>query len=401
MKTAPTDPKNQAKKGSRKLARNVYALGLVSLFNDMASKMIYPLIPEFLMSIGATHALVGLVEGIAEATASVFRSVSGRISDKVKKRKLFVYLGYGLSTVVKPLLYIANSWTAVLGVRFSDRLGKAIRTPPRDALLSTSVHKSLKGKAFGVHRAMDKIGSIAGPLLALPVLTLTDNNIRLLFLFALIPGAIAVFFINFAKETKDAPISKPKEEKSQGLRDPAFIAFLVSIIVFTLGNSSNAFLILKAREAGLTVGMIPAIWIVYNASCMIASPIFGSLSDRIGRIPVIVMSFIYYAVVYLLFGFDTKIWMVWALFAAYGIHYGLSEGVFKAYVADLVEPENRGTAYGLFTTGFGVALLPASIIMGTIWDAFGSRWAFVVAAGLSCLGFLVFMISLLLKRPAE
>jgi MFS family permease len=387
----------EAKNGA-KLSRNVYALGFVSMFNDMASKMIYPLIPEFLVSIGATHTLVGVVEGIAEATASVFRSVSGRISDKIRKRKLFIYLGYGLSTVVKPLLYLANSWTTVLGVRFSDRLGKAIRTPPRDALLSTSVDKTVKGKAFGVHRAMDRFGSVAGPLLALLVLTLTDNNIRLLFLFALVPGVISVFFINFAKETKGSAIKKQEGQKSTGLRDASFITFLISIIVFTLGNSSNAFLILKAREAGLTVGLIPVIWIVYNASCMIASPIFGSLSDRIGRIPVIVMSFIYYAIVYLLFGFATKTWMVWALFAAYGIHYGLSEGVFKAYVADLVEPENRGTAYGLFTTGIGVALLPASIIMGTVWDAFGSKWAFIVAAGLSTLGFLIFMTSLLIKR---
>jgi MFS family permease len=277
-------------------------------------------------------------------------------------------------------------------------LGKAIRTPPRDALLSTSVDKTVKGKAFGVHRAMDRFGSVAGPLLALLVLTLTDNNIRLLFLFALVPGVISVFFINFAKETKGSAIKKQEGQKSTGLRDASFITFLISIIVFTLGNSSNAFLILKAREAGLTVGLIPVIWIVYNASCMIASPIFGSLSDRIGRIPVIVMSFIYYAIVYLLFGFATKTWMVWALFAAYGIHYGLSEGVFKAYVADLVEPENRGTAYGLFTTGIGVALLPAFIIMGTVWDAFGSKWAFIVAAGLSTLGFLIFMTSLLIKR---
>ncbi len=318
----------------------------------------------------------------------------------MKKRKLFIFLGYGFSAVSKPFLYIANTWTTVLAVKFADRVGKAARTPARDALISTSVDSSVKGKAFGFHRAMDRIGAIGGPLLAMLVLGLSNYNIRLVFLFSVIPGVLALFFIQFAKETAYNAYNGRKEEsnKKRGdLRNTPFIIFLISIIIFQLGNSSNAFLILKARETGLAVTLIPVIWIVYNGVCTLASPIFGSLSDRIGRKPVIVISFIYYAVIYSLFGFAEKIWMVWVLFGAYGIYYGLSDGIFRAYIADLVDAENRASAYGIFNTGIGLALFPASLIMGSIWDSFGSKWAFIAAAGLSLVGFLIFIISLFLR----
>lgn len=375
-------------------------LGLVSLFTDLSSQMVYPLVPEFLISIGANRAIIGMIEGIAESTASLFRIVFGRLSDKLRKRKLFLVLGYGLSALSKPFLYLANVWTVVLGVRFSDRMGKAIRTPARDTLISTSVNPSEKGKAFGFHRAMDRIGAIGGPLLAILVLSLFNNNVRLVFLLSIIPGILALFFIRFVKETtiERKPVSAVHKHS---LRNAPFIIFLISNIVFTLGNSSNAFLILRAREAGLTILMIPVIWIVYNIFCTVSSPVFGSWSDKIGRKPIIIFSFLFYSVVYFFFGIANNLWAIWVLFGAYGIYYGLSAGVFRAYIADLVEPENRATAYGLFNTGIGIALFPASLIMGALWDSFGSKWAFWVSAGFSLLGFTIFLLSLLLRRGVK
>jgi MFS family permease len=387
-----------ASRVNEKPRRNVLFLGLVSLFTDLSSQMIYPLVPEFLVSIGARKTIIGIIEGIAESTASVFRPFFGRLSDKLKRRKPFIFAGYGLSAISKPFLYLANFWTTVLAVRFSDRVGKAIRTPARDAFISTSVPAEKKGKAFGFHRAMDRIGAVGGPLVAILVLSLSDGSVRLVFLLSVVPAVLALFFIIFTRETAaKVDVARSPHHKKGRVRNLPFVMFLTSNIVFTLGNSSNAFLILKAREAGLAVALIPVIWIVYNAFCTVSSPIFGTLSDRLGRQPIIIASFLYYSVLYFLFAFAGELWAVWVLFGAYGIYYGLSEGVFRAYIADLVGPENRATAYGLFNTGIGLALFPASLVTGAIWDAYGSKWAFLTSAGFSLLGFLIFLVGLGLR----
>jgi MFS family permease len=377
---------------------------MVSLFTDLSSQMVYPLIPTFLDLLGASPAILGLIEGIAEATASLFRTVFGYLSDRIKKRKLFIMIGYGLSAVSRPFLYLAGHWGVVLGVRFSDRVGKAARTPARDALISTSVDPSIRGRAFGFHRAMDRIGAIGGPLLALAVLALLpygdSDPIRALkftFLVSVVPGALALVFVRFARETRYEV--KTRERGKTAMKDAPFILFLTANVFFALGNSSNAFLILRARELEIAVYLIPVLWVVYNIVCTISSPILGSLSDRVGRKAVIVASFLYYAVIYVLFGFATESWMIWALFGAYGIYYGLSEGIFRAYVADIVEEEKRATAYGLLNTVIGVSLLPASLIMGLVWDLYSSRVAFLVSAGLGLVGFIVFLLSMAVKRP--
>jgi MFS family permease len=334
--TKQSAEEQSGEKQKHKLGRNVISLGMVSLFTDLSSQMVYPLIPTFLDLLGTSPAILGLIEGIAEATASLFRTVFGRLSDKLKKRKLFIIFGYGLSAISRPFLYIAGHWGAVLGVRFSDRVGKAARTPARDALISTSIDPSIKGKAFGFHRAMDRIGAIGGPLLAMLILYLLPDTmaeiqaLKLTFLISVVPGVLALVFIRFAKETKFTAKATAEAKGSPELLQAPFILFLVANVFFSLGNSSNAFLILKARELQVAVYLIPILWVVYNIVCTISSPILGSFSDKVGRKPIIITSFIYYAIIYVLFGFANQQWMVWVLFAAYGIYYGLSDGIFRA-----------------------------------------------------------------------
>ena len=378
-------------------SKNILYLGLVSLFTDLSSQMIYPLIPEFLVNIGANKSVIGIIEGIAESTASLFRTIFGKWSDSVRRRKIFIFCGYGLSALSRPFLFLAQHWTVVLGVRFSDRIGKAMRTPARDALISSSVSSGKRGRAFGFHRAMDKIGAVGGPLLALLILQQSNHNVRLVFLLSVIPAILALLFIFFAKEISSVSIPETGQQQIP-IKNRSFILFLIAITVFTLGNSSNAFLILKAREVGLEVYLIPLIWMVYNIFGSISSPIFGSLSDRVGRKAIILISFLYYSLIYSLFGLTERLLIVWILFAAYGIYYGLSEGVFRAYIADIITENRRATAYGIFNTAIGLALLPASLIMGTIWDLYGSQWAFLTSAFFSFLGFLIMLTMYFFKN---
>jgi len=374
-------------------------MGLVSFFTDLSSQMIYPLIPEFLTSIGASKSLVGLIEGVADGTAALVRVIGGFLSDKFRKRRLFVFIGYGLSTLSKPFLFFAHHWGLVLIVRFLDRAGKGIRVPARDALVCDSVEPSRKGYAFGFHRGMDRLGGAGGPLLAMLVLSQTHGSLRMVFLLSVIPAAIAVMLIGKVREI--APVSQLVERtrSAQKTLGRSFTLFVISVVVFTLGNSSNAFLILKAREAGLSAAGIPLIWFTYNVVCSLSSPVFGHFSDWIGRKPVILISFLVYGAIYSGFGLTSRLsasWQlptVWILFACYGLYYGLSEGVFRAYIADLVESEKLATAFGLFNTAVGVTLIPASIIFGTLWDKFSSETAFLAAATLAVAGGIVFLVT--------
>lgn len=377
------------------MPRNVILLGLISLFSDISSQMVYPLLAPFLKSMGATVVLIGLIEGIAETTAALCKTFAGRLSDLWQKRKVFVLLGYGLSNLSKPLLYWASAWQHVLSVRFVDRVGKAVRNPPRDALIAGSVDKSQRGKAFGLHLAFDRTGALLGPLLALLILTLSSQSMRWVFLLSIVPGIIAVGLAFWIKEVKIAQPEKKTQKLHQALlNNRGFLFFWIACILFTLGNSSNAFLILKAQEVNFSTTTIVLLWTLYNLVCTIAAPLLGKLSDSIGRKPLITLSFLYYAILYALFAFAQAQWMIWALFGAYGIYYGLSKGIFKAYIADLVPDHLRATAYGLFNTGLGIVLLPASLMMGAIWTQWSSQWAFLVSAIFSLLGCGVFLLGL-------
>jgi len=369
-----------------KLNRNIFVLGLTSLFTDISSEMIYPLLPVFLSStLGVSTAFIGLLEGIAESTASILKVFSGWFSDKLHKRKPIIVLGYSLSTIGKPFLFLAAAGWHVLLVRFIDRFGKGIRTPPKDALIADSSLANERGKAFGIQRAMDRAGAVLGPLIAFAILPLLNNNLRMVFLLAFIPAFIAVLILIFFLKEKPSVRTTSEEKKTTGLHlSKNFKIFILVIAVFTLGNSSDAFLLLRAKELGLKVTLIPILWLVYNLAGSLTATPLGSLSDKIGRKKTVVLGFLFYSTVYWGFAFANTQILLWFLMALYGCYYGLSEGVLRAYVADLVEDSSvLATVYGIYNTVVGIFIFPASFIMGILWQNFNSTVAFSFGASLA------------------
>jgi MFS family permease len=369
--------------------RNIFFLGLVSLFTDISSEMIYPLLPVFLVSIlGVGPTFVGLVEGVAEATASFLKLFSGWVSDRRQKRKFLVVSGYTLSTVTRPLVAAATAGWHVLFIRFLDRVGKGIRTSPRDALVADSTPESEYGKAFGFQRALDHTGAVIGPLIAFLLLTFITQQYRTLFLLAYIPGIIALFLLIFGVKERIAAQPGPSSQPVQlTLRpfDRRFKIFLLIIILFSLGNSSDAFLILKAKEAGVSVSLLPVLWAVLHISKSLSATPGGILSDRYGRRKMIIAGWILYGGVYFGFALAQTSEMVWILFVVYGLFYGLTEGGERALVANLVQPHLRGTAYGLFHFSIGLSTLPASLLMGFLWETFSPKAAFSFGAVMALL----------------
>jgi MFS family permease len=380
----------------RQLPRNVFAISLVSLLNDASSEIIYPLLPIFLSStLGASARAIGVIEGAAESISSLLKLVAGYVSDRLGQRKNLVVAGYTLAAIVRPLLAFASSWQQVLGIRLVDRIGKGIRTAPRDAMIADTVKLEQRGIAFGFHRAMDHGGAVIGPLLGYLLVYLfvinsnapTRSEFTLIFLLAAIPafGAVLVS-VFFMRETLKKPPTKMPEVKLT-LRgfDSNFKRFLVILALFTLSNSSDSFLILRARDAGVSIAAIPLLWAAHHASKVLSSLFGGDLSDRLGRKRLIVSGWILYAAVYAGFAFVDNNVSIWVLFLIYGIYFGLAEGAEKALVADLVRPEQRGTAYGLYNLAFGISVFPASLLMGMIWDWRGPTTAFLVSASLGAI----------------
>ncbi len=370
----------------RGLTKNVVILGFVSLLNDGASEMIYPLLPIFLTAVlGAGPAVIGVIEGIAEATASLLKLYSGYLSDRVKKRKGWIVAGYAISNAIRPLIAFSTSWLHVLVLRFFDRVGKGLRTSPRDAIIADSTPGEYRGKAYGFHRAMDNSGAIVGPIAATALLLVFHDNIKTIFLLSFIPGLLAVLLLLFGLRDKqqETPLAASSifnfrsawAEMSSGFRK-----YLWILLLFALGNSSDAFLLLRAQQLGVTVTLLPMIWVVLNIVKMGLSVPGGILSDRIGRKKVIVTGWIVYALVYAGFGASTQYWHAWALFAVYGIYFGLTEGVEKALVADFAPAHLRGSSFGLYNLVVGVGALPASLLFGIVWQKFGSTAAFSMGA---------------------
>ena len=382
--------------------RNIFFLGLVSLFTDISSEMIYPLLPVFLVSVlGVGPTFVGLVEGVAEATASFLKLFSGWISDRRQKRRFLVVSGYTVSTLTRPLVAVATAGWHVLFIRFLDRVGKGIRTSPRDALIADSTPESEYGKAFGFQRALDHTGAVIGPLIAFFLLTFITQQYRTLFLLAYIPGIIALtLLILGVKERKAAQPGPSSQPVQLTLRpfDRRFKIFLLIIILFSLGNSSDAFLILKAKEAGVSVSLLPILWAVLHISKSLSATPGGILSDRYGRRKLIIAGWILYGGVYFGFASAQTLEMVWLLFAVYGLFYGLSEGGERALVANLVQPHLRGTAYGLFHFSIGLSTLPASLLMGFLWETISPKAAFSCGAVLALLAAVLLWLTIREER---
>ncbi len=412
------DTKNETKEETastligryRRLPRNVFALGFVSLLNDTSSEIIYPLLPLFLsLTLGVSPAIIGIIEGAAESTASLLKLFAGYFSDKLGKRKALVVVGYTLTSFTRPLLAFAGNWYQVLAVRLSDRVGKGIRGAPRDAMIADSVNPKTRGLAFGLNRGMDHAGAVIGPLLGYFLLWLvagnlqnpTANDYRHVFIFASIPAMLAVFVVIFlVREPEHKQAAETKEIKFT-LRgfDSNFKRFLVVIALFTLSNSSDAFLLLRAQDAGISVTTIPLLWAVLHLVKVLSSFIGGDLSDRLGRKSLIVSGWVIYAFVYAGFAFASSPLAVWVLFLVYGIYFGLVEGTEKAVVADLVSPEQRGTAYGLYSLAFGIMVLPASLLLGFLWKIFGHETAFLTGAALGLLAAL--LLTFMVKTKAQ
>jgi MFS family permease len=372
----------QAAAAPKQIDRNVYALSAVSFFTDASSEMIYPLLPIFLTTtLGASAGSLGVIEGAAETTAALLKLASGWWSDRVRRRKPLIVAGYGIASAVRPLIAVAQSAGHVLAIRLADRVGKGIRGAPRDALIADSVDVSIRGKAFGIQRTSDHAGAFVGPLIAFAVLTWWHTPLRTVFWLSAIPGAIAVAIALFLVREKARPITPQGESIDPSVALPRrFWAALGAITLFTLGNSTDAFLLLRATELGVPVAMAPIIWAMLHVVKSTTSTPGGMLSDRVGRKPAVIAGWILYGVVYLLFARATEAWHAWALFAVYGIYFGLAEGPERAMVADIVPGGKRGTAYGWYNLAIGIAALPASVIFGIIWDRAGSGAAFIFGA---------------------
>jgi len=373
------------KEGWRALPRNVWAVSLTSFFMDISSEMVINILPLFLSNVlGVGTNVIGLIEGIAEATASLLKVFSGWLSDRLRARKWLAVAGYGISALAKPFFYLANTWTAVFAVRWADRVGKGVRTAPRDALVADSIDERHRGLAFGFHRAADTGGAMLGLLIALGVVWVAQSaavelgrrTFQIVVLVSLVPALLAVF--SLAVGAKDVPVTRQRERPAitfKGLGRP-FLAFMAIVGLFDLGNSSDAFLVLRAQERGLNVLGILGMLVTFNLVYTLVSTPAGSLSDRIGRRKVIVGGWLAYAAIYCGFAVAGTGWHVWVLYAFYGVYYGLAYGTTKAMVADIVPVALRGTAYGTFNAVLALLDLPASLIAGLLWQGVGSWQGF-------------------------
>lgn len=377
------------------LPRNVLALSFVAFLNDTSSEIIYPLLPAFLaLTLGATPFAIGLIEGFAESVASILKLFSGYLSDKFNTRKWPVVFGYSMAAFTRPMLAIVTSWPQVLFVRMADRMGKGIRGAPRDAMLADSVPHSERGFAFGFNRAADHLGAVVGPVLAYILLSIfaadhdapTAAEYQRVFMFASIPVVFGVlvilFFVREDKHVDDGKTINPAELSLRGF-DSNFKRLLIVFAVFTLSNSTDAFLLLRAQQTGIHPAILPLMWMVLHFSKVASSLIGGDLSDRVGRKKLIFAGWIIYAAVYCGFAFIDAPWQAWTLFIIYGTYFGLTEGVEKALVADLAPVERRGTAYGLYNLAFGIAVFPASLFFGLVWNQWGPKTAFLLSATVS------------------
>jgi MFS family permease len=385
------------------LHKNVFFSGLVSLFMDISSEMIYPLVPLFLTEVlGTTKTAVGIIEGVAESTASILKVFSGWLSDFLGRRKLLMGIGYGVSVLSRPIIAGAASWGEVLTARFIDRVGKGVRTAPRDAIIAASTEGLLPGRAFGLHRAMDTVGAIIGPALSAVLLVVFLLDLRLIFLFAAVPGTIAVaLIVLFIKEKRRArPWLLKVPHLSLTHFNAPFRRYILVIVIFSLGNISEAFIILRARDLGIQKELVPIVYLLFNIIYATSSMPFGMAADKVGVKKMVLLGLLLYSAIFAGFAAAREALHIWLLFSLYGVYKGMSDGTQRAYIAELAGPEVSGTAFGIFHSAVGLLLLPASIIGGVLWDSIGPEATFLYSASLALLSVLIFVLPGITKNSS-
>ena len=383
----PVSPTHDAGNTQPPLPRNVVLLGWASLGNDVASEMIFPLLPIFLLSVLLGNRFyLGVIEGAADSIASLVKLWSGGRSDQAARRKGFVVFGYSLAALTRPLIGITSAPWQLFAIRIGDRIGKGIRTSPRDALIADSTEPYMRGRAFGFHRAMDHLGAAIGPLLAAGFLYLWPAHLRTMFLLTVVPGLLVVALLVVG--LRETPATKSPQTRLEWTLKPFgsnFRLYLIALVVFTLGNSSDAFLLVRASELGVSTLSLPLLWCGFHVVKSLSNLLLGGVADRYGPRPLIVLGWFVYAAVYVAFGLATTAWQAWALFLCYALFYGLTEPAEKAMVANLVGGERKGLAYGWFNFAIGIATLPSSLIFGALYQFFGPLLAFCWGALLALL----------------
>ena len=365
--------------------RNIFFVGLVSLLTDTSTKMVYSIMPMFLMSIGASKTTLSVIEGIAESTAALVKTASGFFSDRIGRNKPFMVVGYAITAIITPGYAAVTSPLQVLALRFVERFGKGVRTAPRDSLVAGSATSGNLGRSFGLHKAMDNSGAIIGPLIAFGLIAALGENYRMIFILSAIPAVLGVLtIIGLIRDAK-----KPAESLYRKFRfrdfPKKFYLLLAIIFLFTLGNSTDALLIVKANEVGIKIAYIPLVYLIFNAvSVLLAIPI-GSISDKVGRERILVFGYLVYAVVYLGFGYTTDVRVIVGLFATYGLYSACTDGIQKAFVSEMLDKNKQGTGLGIYNALLGITLLPASIIAGVLYDKVNNRVPFYFGAATAIL----------------
>lgn len=377
----------------KKLPANVWLLGIVSLLNDVASEMVYPVVPIFLISVlGAPAIVVGFIEGLSDAISKILMAFSGIVSDRLQKRKLFITLGYGSATLSHLIMSLAYTWPVVLVARVFNRTGKGLRTSARDALITESTEKIDRGRSFGIHRTMDKFGAVLGPILSIILLRSLNNNYHQLFFIAFIPALIGVFLIIFFVKEKKKPALDIKGMKFEWNKaNDSYKIFLLISIVFTIGNSSDVFMILRSQNLGLSVGLTIFTYVLFNFTYSVFSVPAGIVADKIGARKVLFIGFLTFAFVYALFGYINTPLLVWVLFPIYGLYMALTDGVANAYISKLIPHEISASAFGIYQTLLGVATFFASMIAGVLWTYVNVRAPFYFGAFMAVIASILFL----------
>ncbi len=388
-----SEPAAESTDPRRRLPAAVIALGVTSFFADVGSEMIFPLLPVFVGSLGASTTFLGLVEGLADATSSLLKLASGYVADHTRRKKPLVLFGYGAAALVRPLVALATAPWHVLAVRVTDRVGKGIRSAPRDVLIASSVSGEETGRAFGFHRAMDHAGAVVGPLIATALLGL-GWPLRHVFWVALVPGVLSVLAVATVREPHIEVVAHEPTRTGEPRRLPGSLRrYLAILLLFSLGNSSDAFLLLRARDLGVPIASLPLLWTVFHVAKLVSSYLGGGWSDRIARPKLIVAGWMIYAATYLAFGVATEAWHAWALFIIYGTYYGLTEPAEKALVKDLAPDAVRGRAYGFYNFIIGASAVPAGVLTGWLWQTWSPLVALATGAGVAAAASVALIVS--------